>query len=102
MTGQLDEKTKEKRVKKLYAAQRKISRKNNENLVGKTLKILCDGVDYDKQFFFGRAYFSAPDIDGKVYFTSDKDISQGEYYNVLIEKCDDYDLYGGVINESAE
>ena len=102
MAGQLDEKTKEKRVKKLYAAQRKISRKNNENLVGKTLKILCDGVDYDKQFFFGRAYFSAPDIDGKVYFTSDKDISQGEYYNVLIEKCDDYDLYGGVINESAE
>ena len=41
-------------------------------------------------------------IDGKVYFTSDKDISQGEYYSVLIEKCDDYDLYGGVINESAE
>ena len=42
------------------------------------------------------------EIDGKVYFTSDKDISQGEYYDVLIEKCDDYDLYGGVINESAE
>ena len=102
MTGQLDEKTKVERVKKLYAAQRQISRKNNENLVGKTLKILCDGVDYDKQYFFGRAYFSAPDIDGKLYFTSDKDISQGEYYDVLIEKCDDYDLYGGVINESAE
>lgn len=102
MAGQLDEKMKEERVKKLYAEQRKISRKNNENLVGKTVKVLCDGVDYDKQSFYGRAYFSAPDIDGKVYFTSDKDISQGEYYEVLIEKCDDYDLYGGVINESAE
>ena len=80
----------------LYAAQKKISKEHNLALVGKTLEVVCDGVDYDKQYFYGRAYFSAPDIDGKVYFTYDGEIKQGERYNVKITKADDYDLYGEV------
>ena len=51
-------------------------------------------MDYDKQSFYGRAYFSAPEIDGKAYFTYDGEIQQGEYYNVKITKADAYDLYG--------
>ena len=62
-------------------------------MVGTTLKVLCDGIDYDKNCFVGRAYFQAPDIDGKVYFNA-YNAAQGEYYDVLIEKCDSYDLYG--------
>ncbi len=102
MKGQIDEKIKEKRTKKLYAAQRKISRARNKSLVGTTLKVLCDGVDYDKQSFYGRAYFSAPDIDGKIFFTSKGDINQGEYYLVRVKKADDYDLYGEVTDEFTE
>ena len=96
LPDQIDEKVKESRVKKLYAAQKKISKEHNLALVGKTLEVVCDGVDYDKQYFYGRAYFSAPDIDGKVYFTYDGEIKQGERYNVKITKADDYDLYGEV------
>lgn len=64
--------------------------------VGKKLKVVCDGIDYEKQSFYGRAYFSCPNVDGVVYFTSDDDIEQGEEYDVFIEKVSDYDLYGGV------
>ncbi len=99
---QIDEDIKQKRVKKLYAEQKKISAARNEGLVGKTLKVLCDGVDYDKQSFYGRAYFSAPEIDGKVYFTYDGEIAQGEFYEVIIEKADAYDLYGKVKSFSIE
>lgn len=96
LPDQIDEKVKQSRVKKLYAAQKKVSKERNESLVGKHIKVICDGVDYDKQSFYGRAYFSAPEIDGKVYFIYDGEIQQGEYYDVKITKADAYDLYGTV------
>ena len=55
--------------------------------------MLCDAIDYDKGCFVGRAYFSAPDIDGKVYFNAANAV-QGEYYDVKIASCDSYDTYG--------
>ena len=94
LSDQIDEKVKQSRVKKLYAAQKKVSEERNKSLVGKQIKVICDGVDYDKQSFYGRAYFSAPEIDGKAYFTYDGEIQQGEYYDVKITKADAYDLYG--------
>ena len=94
LPNQIDEKVKQSRVKKLCAAQKKVSEERNKSLVGKQIKVICDGVDYDKQSFYGRAYFSAPEIDGKTYFTYDGEIKQGEYYNVKITKADAYDLYG--------
>ena len=96
LPDQIDEKVKQSRVKKLYAAQKKVSEERNKSLVGKRIKVICDGVDYDKQSFYGRAYFSAPEIDGKAYFTYDGEIQQGEYYDVKITKADAYDLYGAV------
>lgn len=41
----------------------------------------------------GRAYFSAPEIDGKVYFNA-REASQGETYQIKINRADSYDLYG--------
>ena len=57
LDGQLSEKTKNDRVKKLYAAQKKVSEERNKSLVGKQIKVICDGVDYDKQSFYGRKVF---------------------------------------------
>ena len=99
LDGHMPKKIKEKRVKALYQLQSEISYENLQSYVGKTIKVICDGVDYDKQSFYGRAYFNAPDIDGRVYFSSTEDINQGEFYNVLIEETDEYDLYGSVNNE---
>ncbi len=97
MKGHLPEKVKEKRVKILYETQMKISAERNNGYIGKTIEVLTDGVDYDKQSFYGRAYFSAPEIDGKVYFKSDGDIEQGKRYNVKITSADEYDLYGEIV-----
>ena len=92
LKGQIPSRIKQKRVKKLYGVQAEISRKFLRSLVGKKLEIICDGIDYDKNCFVGRAYFNAPDIDGKVYFNA-HEAMQGEYYQVLVYDCDDYDLY---------
>lgn len=99
LDGHLPKKIKDKRVKILYEIQREISFNNLQQFVGKKLLVLCDGIDYDKQLFYGRTYLNAPDIDGRVYFTSNDVINQGEYYEVLINEHDEYDMYGGVYDE---
>lgn len=91
--GQIAYGVKKKRVKKLYETQREISKEFLSSFIGKSVKVLCDGIDYENQCFYGRAYFSAPDIDGKVYFNAPSAI-QGEYYDVIVEDCGDYDLFG--------
>lgn len=101
LPNQIDETVKNERVEKLYEIQKVVSSNANKLKLGKTVRVICDGIDYEKQSFYGRTYESAPDIDGKVYFTSDDVVNQGEYYTVLIENCDEYDLYGRVIDEYA-
>ena len=96
LPNQVLEKTKKERVKKLYAVQKEIVKENLNAFVGKTIKVICDGLDYDKQSFYGRAYFSAPIIDGVIYFTSPEEIVQGEVYDIKIKKIKNYDMYGEV------
>lgn len=93
LKGQITKREKQKRVKNMYDVQKEISNEFLSSFIGKKVKVLCDGIDYDKECFVGRAYFNAPDIDGKVYFNSPF-ANQGEYFDVLITRCDDYDLYG--------
>ena len=85
--------TKARRVKALYKTQQAISLQFLSSFIGKTLEVVCDGIDYEKSCFVGRAYFNAPEIDGKVYFNA-AEAMQGETYLVKIERVDAYDLYG--------
>jgi len=98
MPGQIKEKDKRARVKYLYSVQKEISKQNLLQFKGHVIEVLCDGIDYDRQCFAGRAYFQAPDIDGKVYFTADPDtlIEQGKRYKVKITRTGAYDLFGRV------
>ncbi len=90
---QVHHKTKERRVRALYECQRGISASILSRFIGREIEVLCDGIDYEKSCFIGRAEFNAPDIDGRVYFHS-MDAMQGKRYKVLIESADEYDLYG--------
>lgn len=93
MDGHVHASTKRRRVRTLYQTQQTVSKALLSEFVGKTIEVLCDGIDYEKNCFVGRAYFSAPDIDGKVYFNA-PEAMQGERYQVKIEYADAYDLYG--------
>ena len=93
MKGQIHHATKARRVRKLYEKQSEISREILQRFIGQELDVLCDGIDYEKNCFVGRAYFNAPDIDGKVYFNA-AEAMQGEIYKVKIINADSYDLFG--------
>ena len=90
---QIHHATKKRRVRALYELQAEISADILNDFVGKKVEVLCDGIDYERNCFVGRAYFSAPDIDGKVYFNAAEAI-QGERYEIIVDSADSYDLYG--------
>ena len=93
MRGQIHHATKARRVRQLYEKQAKVSYEILQAFVGQEIDVLCDGIDYERNCFVGRAYFNAPDIDGKVYFNA-AEAMQGEIYKVKIIKADSYDLFG--------
>ena len=93
MRGQVHYKTKERRVRTLYETQRQISEKILSAFKGKTLRVLCEGIDYDKQLFAGRAYFSAPEIDGRIYFNA-PEAEEGKEYDVVVSDVSAPDLFG--------
>ena len=41
-----------------------------------------------------RSEHDAPEIDGMVYASSDSQVVPGDIENVLIERADEYDLFG--------
>ena len=93
MKGQIHHATKARRVKTLYKVQERLSKEWLSQFIGRKIEVVCDGIDYEKSCFVGRAYFNAPDIDGKVYFNAMEAV-QGERYLVEIVSTDSYDLYG--------
>jgi len=96
--GIVSEKTKQKRLDTLMQNQFTVHEAFNKKQVGKVLEVLCEGYDKASGVYFGRSAFDAPDIDGKVYFSSkSRKIADGEFVNVKIEEVIDYDLLGTAV-----
>lgn len=93
LPGQIRAQTKARRVRELYAVQEEVSRRNLARYAGRTLDVLCDGIDYEKLCFVGRTWFQAPEIDGVTYFQA-AHAETGKRYRVKIDRTDAYDLYG--------
>lgn len=94
LPDQIEEITKKRRLLKAAKVQKKIVLKFNQSLVGETLSVLLEGFDDRKGLYFGRTEYQAPDVDTVVYFSSDKDVKIGEFYECVIVKAKGYDLYG--------
>jgi len=94
LSGRVNKSISAARLRALAQIQKQNVLEFNQSQVGKTVKVLYEGIDFDKNLFFGRAYFSAPEIDTLVYFKSDTVVEVGEFYDVVITKVKGYDLVG--------
>ena len=94
---QVDEDTAAHRAEIIMEQQLSVVCENNEKLCGCELEAVVEGYDRFGECFFGRSPMDAPDIDGKIFFTSDRKLSIGEYVRVRINDILDYDLIGEVI-----
>jgi ribosomal protein S12 methylthiotransferase len=97
MPDQIDEQIKQDRYDEIMALQLDIHEELNQKKIGKTVKVLCEGFDPVAETFFGRSEADAPEIDGKVYFSSKTKPKEGQFVNVKITDAIDYDLFGEMI-----
>ena len=97
MPDPVPEQVKQDRYDVLMQTQLLVTEELNNARVGSTQTVLCDGFDTVAEVYYGRTYADAPDVDGKVYFTSKRKIQPGNFVNVKINEALDYDLVGEVI-----
>lgn len=94
---QIDEETKNKRLDKLMTLQQGISLELNKAKLGKTMEVITEGYDEDSFLFYGRSRGDSIDVDGKVYFATEDEVTEGDIVNVEILDADEYDLTGKVV-----
>jgi len=103
MKPQVAKALKQKRNNAIMALQKEINVEKNKARMGKVYKTMVEGIsEEDGIFYFGRTYAEAPEIDGKIYFTSHEPLEFGSFVNVRILNTDEYDLIGEVVDESSK
>ena len=96
--NQIKEEIKKSRLDKVMKAQQKISYIQNKKHIGEVMEGLVIGKDHDNYLL--RSYWNAPDdVDGKIYFSSDKELSNGDKVKVKITSAFVYDLMGEYVTE---
>ena len=96
--GQIDEQTKQDRYDIIMREQLYISAEKTASMVGKILRVFCEGYDPVSETHYGRSEADAPDVDGKIFFSAKKKLCEGVFVDVLITEALDYDLIGKAIN----
>lgn len=94
MDNQVDEDVKTRRGEIIMQDQYSIMEEKNNEKIGKIYKVVVEDYDGYSDSYTGRTYMDAPEIDGLVKFTSQKDLEIGDFVNVEIFDVEDYDLIG--------
>lgn len=95
---QVPEKIKKERRDRLMLLQQRISFEKNKEYVGKQMQMLIEHLEEDEEGnirVVGRSFRDAPEIDGQLYIQlSVDDIAPapGEFIQVRVIDCDEYDL----------
>jgi len=94
---QLEPDEKNRRRDLIMELQSRIMDQYNRDRVGKTIEVLVEGYDRYAECWFGRSAADAPDIDCKVFFTTNKEVKTGNFAQVQIIDVMDWDLIGELV-----
>lgn len=96
LPDQIDEDEKQRRADIVMQTQMVISDRLNAERLDTDTEVVVEGWDRYAECYFGRSAAEVPEIDGKIFFSSDRALSIGEYVKVHIDETMDYDLLGEV------
>lgn len=91
-------KIKHRRKNQLMKIQQKISKKINEDLIGKRVECIVEYTT-DDGVITARTYKDAPEVDGLIYLKSrneDDTVIPGDIVVATVTNADNYDLYGEI------
>ena len=90
MEDNVAEEVKEQRAHAVMDVQREISEELNAAKIGQTMRILVDRAEGD--YFYGRTEFDSPEVDNEVLVNKSHFLRLGDFVNVKITDCTEYDL----------
>jgi ribosomal protein S12 methylthiotransferase len=93
---QIDDEIKLQRAEIITETQNVLMARANEKYLDTDIVVLTEGFDRYAECFFGRSYMDAPDIDGKIFFTTEEDDKPypGDFVTVRVTETLDLDLLG--------
>ncbi len=92
MADQVPEETAQARLEAVLEAQREVSRRLNRAKVGRRVEVLVEGPHPESDLMLaGRAWFQAPEVDGRMIITAGKGVP-GAIQPAVITAAHDYDL----------
>lgn len=101
LPNKVDPKIAKQRRARLMKEQAKISKKKNKAKVGKTFKVLFEGLSQESDLLFqGRLEGQAQEIDGYILINDMPENFEpkiGEIYDVRISEAHNYDLIGAIV-----
>ena len=87
LPDQIDEEEKRRRLEAVMVNQADVDDDNNQKKIGTVQQVLVEGRDEIIKSYYGRTYADSVEIDGKVFFKSDKKVKDGDFVNVRIEQA---------------
>lgn len=101
LPNKVDAKTAKRRRTELMKEQAKISKRKNKAKIGKTFRVLFEGLSQESDLLFqGRLEGQAQEIDGYILINDMPENFEpkvGEFYDVKINEAHNYDLIGEII-----
>ena len=101
LPNKVDPKVAKQRRNRLMKEQAKISRQLNKAKIGKTFKVLFEGLSQESDLLFqGRLEGQAQEIDGYILINDMPEHLEptiGSIYDVMITEAHDYDLVGKIV-----
>ncbi len=94
MDDQIDDETKLRRGEIIMGDQLEIVNLKNHEKIGNTYRVIVEDYDGYSDSYSGRTYMDAPEIDGKIIFTTDKEYNEGDFVDVEVIGMNEYDLIG--------
>lgn len=88
-----------RRAELVVDIQSRIMDEWNEERQGDILTVLCEGFDGQAMCYTGRSYAESPDVDGKLYFTAQREVEAGTFVPVRITGVMDGELTGELVEE---
>lgn len=92
MEDQIPEEVKEARRDEIMALQQEIAFEKNEELIGKTMEVMVEGLLPEEGVVLARTYMDAPEVDGYVFVENAGSPMSGEFLKVRITGARGYDL----------
>ena len=94
---QIDDKIKGMRYNTIMQIQKSISYKKNKEHIGEVMEGIVTAFDPKSNQYSLRSYWNAPDdIDGNIFFKSEKPLNIGDFVKVKIDSAFVYDLFGNL------